>query len=535
MYYSFEALLINEVSYLTFTCAGNNIVPSGPGYPEGLGPNQVCTLPGSRAGTTTIHGQDYLDVAFGFSRGHLWRDVGILFVFLVGFLVITCLAIEMQDQGSFSSALIVAKPPSKEEQALNARLEERHIKTMRGEEIESNEFKVVGQPYTWSQLRYTVPVSNGERLLLHNVDGYVKPGTVTALMGASGAGKTTLLDVLADRKTIGVIEGDRLVSGRALDLSFQRQCGYAEQQDIHEPMCSVREALRFSAYLRQPYDTPKEEKDAFVETILELLEIGNLADAIVGVPGFGLGMGDRKRVTIGVELAAKPSMLLFLDEPTSGLDGQTALTICRLLRKLADEGQTVLCTIHQPSALLFEMFDRLLLLEAGGKVCYFGPIGRDACHMVQYFADRGVVMPDKANPAEYMLEIIGAGSAPRQGTKDWADWYLESDLYQENLREIAAINTEAGQVPAPDAKVLEYATPWTYQFYIVFIRTLRSTWRSPSYQYTRIIQHFVVALLIGLLLVQLDRRLATLQYRIFALFLVIVIMAVILAVSPRSR
>lgn len=301
-------------------------------------------------------------------------------------------------------------------------------------------------------------------------------------MGASGAGKTTLLDVLADRKTIGVIEGERLVNGHALDLSFQRQCGYAEQQDIHEPMCSVREALRFSAYLRQPYETPKEEKDAFVETIIELLEITDLADAIVGVPGFGLGMGDRKRVTIGVELAAKPSMLLFLDEPTSGLDGQTALTICRLLRKLALEGQTVLCTIHQPSALLFEMFDRLLLLEAGGKVCYFGPIGRDASHLVKYFSDRGVSMPETVNPAEYMLEVIGAGSAPRQGPKDWADWYLESDLYQENLREIKAINNEAQDSPAPSTKVLEYATPWTYQFWVVLKRTTRSTWRMPSYQ-----------------------------------------------------
>ncbi len=85
-----------------------------------------------------------------------------------------------------------------------------------------------------------------------------------------------------------------------------------------------------------------------MEDIIELLELQDIADAIIGYPQFGLGVGDRKRVTIGVELAAKPSMLLFLDEPTSGLDGQSAFTICRLLRKLADNGQTILCTIHQP-------------------------------------------------------------------------------------------------------------------------------------------------------------------------------------------
>lgn len=103
----------------------------------------------------------------------------------------------------------------------------------------------------------------------------------------------------------------------------------------------------------------------------------------------------------------------------------------------------MLCTIHQFLALLFDIFDRLLLFEVGGKVCYFSPIGRDAFHLLNYFAERGVVVPGHANPAEDMLEIIGVGSTPREGSMDWADWYLESNLYQENLREISAINMEA--------------------------------------------------------------------------------------------
>ena len=82
------------------------------------------------------------------------------------------------------------------------------------------------------------------------------------------------------------------------------------------------------------------------------------ADAVVGVPGEGLNVEQRKRFTIGVEMAAKPA-LLFLDEPTSGLDSQPAWSICALLRKLADNGQAILCTIHQPSAVLFQEFDRL--------------------------------------------------------------------------------------------------------------------------------------------------------------------------------
>jgi len=241
---------------------------------------------------------------------------------------------------------------------------------------------------TWEKVNYVVPVPGGTRRLLHDVYGYVKPGTLTALVGASGAGKTTALDVLAQRKNIGVITGDLLVDGKPLGPSFARNTAYgmtsvpvvvpseadlllktAEQMDVHEGTATVREAMRFSAYLRQPYEVPDLEKNADVEEIIELLELQPLADALVS----SLGVEARKRLTIGVELASKPELLLFLDEPTSGLDGQSAWNIVRFLRKLADHGQAILCTIHQPSSLLFESFDRLLLLQRGGETVRTSP------------------------------------------------------------------------------------------------------------------------------------------------------------------
>lgn len=156
--------------------------------------------------------------------------------------------------------------------------------------------------FTWEGLNYVVPVPGGTRQLLTDVYGYVKPGTLTALMGASGAGKTTCLDVLAQRKNIGVITGDILVDGRPLNSDFARGTAYAEQMDVHEGTATIREAMRFSAYLRQPAEISKEEKDAYVEEMIELLELQDLADAIVD----GLGVEARKRLTIGVELASKP-------------------------------------------------------------------------------------------------------------------------------------------------------------------------------------------------------------------------------------
>lgn len=222
-------------------------------------------------------------------------------------------------------------------------------------------------------------------------------------------------------------------------------------------------------------------------------------------------------------------MLLFLDEPTSGLDGQSAFTICRLLRKLASNGQTILCTIHQPSALLFEMFDRLLLLEKGGKTVYFGPIGKDGEQLIDYLGAHGAHCPPGYNPAEYMLDAIGAGSRPRVGDKDWADHYLESELYQDNLYEISRLNEDGLHKDIHQGRKSEYATPWLYQFRIAGARTLLATWRQPGYQYTRLIQHLLSGVLAGLLFFRLPNTLASLQYRIFVIFQLAVIPAIIWA------
>ena len=135
-------------------------------------------------------------------------------------------------------------------------------------------------------------------------------------MGVSGAGKTTLLDVLAHRTSMGVITGDMFVNGQSLDSSFQRKTGYVQQQDLHLETSTVRESLRFSAMLRQPDSVSKAEKYNYVEEVIKMLNMEDFAEAIVGVPGEGLNVEQRKLLTIGVELAAKPKLLLFLDEPT---------------------------------------------------------------------------------------------------------------------------------------------------------------------------------------------------------------------------
>lgn len=230
-----------------------------------------------------------------------------------------------------------------------------------------------------------------------------------------------------------------LVNGKPLDPSFQRKTGYVQQQDLHLETSTVREALRFSAALRQPKSVSIKEKNEFVEDVIKMLNMEDFSEAVVGVPGEGLNVEQRKLLTIGVELAAKPALLLFLDEPTSGLDSQSSWAICAFLRKLADNGQAVLSTIHQPSAILFQEFDRLLFLAKGGRTVYFGDIGEQSRTLLDYFEGHGArKCEDAENPAEYMLEIVGAGASGKS-TQDWPSVWNESD-------EAKGIHTELDRI-----------------------------------------------------------------------------------------
>jgi ABC-type multidrug transport system ATPase subunit len=336
---------------------------------------------------------------------------------------------------------------------------------------------------SWRNVCYDIKIKGEPRRLLDEVSGWVKPGTLTALMGISGAGKTTLLDVLAQRVSMGVVTGDMLVSGKPRDESFQRKTGYVQQQDLHLETSTVREALRFSAILRQPQSVSREEKYLFVEDVIKMLNMQDFAEAVVGVPGEGLNVEQRKLLTIGVELAAKPALLLFLDEPTSGLDSQSSWAIVAFLRKLADSGQAVLATIHQPSAILFQEFDRLLFLAKGGKTVYFGNIDKNSKTLLDYFSRHGAPpCGEDENPAEYMLTMVGAGATGRP-TQDWHEVWKNSQEAKDVQLELDRIQQEIGskaETGTSSESKSEFAMPFVTQLYEVTKRVFEQYWRTPS-------------------------------------------------------
>ncbi|KAI2466883.1 ABC-2 type transporter-domain-containing protein [Annulohypoxylon bovei var. microspora] len=527
---AFSSMMANEFGNSELTCSDESLVPSGPSYSDIN--HQVCTLAGSTPGAATVSGAAYITQGFSYAPSDLWRNFGIIMAIIVFFLIMNVVLGEFVKYGMGGNQAKVFAKPDSERKALNEALASKRLQRQKARQQEEDTTLKIDSSsiLTWEDLNYDVPVPGGTRRLLNSVYGYCQPGELTALMGASGAGKTTLLDVLASRKNVGVITGDVLVDGIKPGKEFQRSTSYAEQLDMHDPTQTVREALRFSADLRQPFETPREEKYAYVEEIIALLEMEYIADCIIGTPEAGLTVEQRKRVTIGVELAAKPQLLLFLDEPTSGLDSQSAFNIVRFLKKLAAAGQAILCTIHQPNAALFENFDRLLLLQRGGRCVYFGDIGKDAHILRDYLARHGAVAGPSDNIAEFMLEAIGAGSAPRVGNRDWADiWYDSPELA--NAKDTISQFKESRKEAAAQIDLSlqrEYASPLAHQLRVVMNRTNLSYWRSPNYLFTRVFNHIIIALLTGLTYLQLDYSRSSLQYKVFVMFQVTVLPALLM-------
>jgi ABC-type multidrug transport system fused ATPase/permease subunit len=155
----------------------------------------------------------------------------------------------------------------------------------------------------------------GKLQLLHDINFYVEPGMLTALMGGSGAGKTTLMDVVAGRKTQGIIKGEILANGRIVEPQiWSRVVGYVEQMDVHSACITVLESLRFAARLRlSEKDVSDAQVEAIVQETLSTIELEKLKDLVVGNPGGeGLSIEQRKRLSIGVELVGNPSVLFMV-------------------------------------------------------------------------------------------------------------------------------------------------------------------------------------------------------------------------------
>jgi ATP-binding cassette subfamily G (WHITE) protein 2 (SNQ2) len=221
--------MTNEFVGRTMQCSPSQLVPQGPGVDSRY---QGCALTGARLGSTVVTGAEYLGTSFSYSRTHLWRNLGVVIAFGVLYILVTAIAAELFSfTGGGGGAMIFKKTKKaknlvqKESQALDeekgAPAQNRSVAPVPSVSVSSSSDNVEVEKegamqdiadstsvFTWENVEYTVPYLGGQRKLLNKINGYVEPGTMIALMGASGAGKTTLLNTLAQRQTIGVVGGD---------------------------------------------------------------------------------------------------------------------------------------------------------------------------------------------------------------------------------------------------------------------------------------------------------------------------------------
>ncbi|KAI5865403.1 ABC-2 type transporter-domain-containing protein [Durotheca rogersii] len=553
--YSFEAVLTSELSNREMECDPQQLVPQGP---NALPEYQGCSLVGSRVNSRTVAGSDYLDVGLGYSRANLWRNFGVVIAFAVLYILVTVIATELFDFSSEGGGAVIFKKSRKAKKQVQKAASAPDVEKNVGHESSGSSATRVGESsatpeeqldalgqltnsnsiFTWRDVEYTVPYLGGERKLLNKVNGYAKPGIMVALMGASGAGKSTLLNTLAQRQRVGVVSGEMFVDGHPLDPDFQRNTGFCLQGDLHDGTQTIREAIEFSALLRQEASIPRAEKIAYVDKIIDLLELNDLQDAIIS----SLGVELRKRLTIGVELAAKPSLLLFLDEPTSGLDSQSAFSIITFLRKLCAAGQAIVCTIHQPSSVLIQQFDMVLALNPGGNTFYFGPIGENGQDVINYFAERGAECPPGKNVAEFLLETAARPHKRPDGTKiDWNEEWRNSEQAERVVEEIEGLKRSRStahpqQHPKPDAKTgsREYAASDWAQTVELTKRMFRQHWRDPAYVYGKLFVAVIIGIFNGFTFWKLGNTVQDMENRMFTPFLIIMIPpTVVNAVVPK--
>ncbi|KAK9284334.1 hypothetical protein L1049_023505 [Liquidambar formosana] len=279
----------------------------------------------------------------------------------------------------------------------------------------------------FSSLTYTVMKSQkveGKWLkeevdLLHRITGYAPKGCITAVMGPSGAGKSTFLDGLAGRIASGSLKGKVSLDGVEMSPSLiKRTSAYIMQDDRLFPMLTVYETLMFAADFRLgPISTS--DKRQRVEKLIEQLGLSSSRNTYIGDEGTrGVSGGERRRVSIGVDIIHGPS-LLFLDEPTSGLDSTSAHSVIEKVLDIARSGSTVILTIHQPSSRIQLLLDHLIIL-ARGQLMYQGSPKDVTVHLSRM----GRKVPKGENSIEFLIDVIQEYDQSGLGVEALAEFAL---------------------------------------------------------------------------------------------------------------
>jgi ABC-type multidrug transport system ATPase subunit len=322
----------------------------------------------------------------------------------------------------------------------------------------------------------TLMLKESGKVILNSLNGELKHGTLTAVMGLSGSGKSTFMTTLVGRANYGVTSGEILINGKLDSLTnYDRMVGFVPQEDIMLREMTVRQILTFSAYTRLGYGTPSKVVEQIVDDVIDILGLRRIQHQIIGdEKKRGISGGQRKRVNIGMELVAQPKVL-FLDEPTSGLDSTASQQVCQAMRDIAERGITVITVIHQPRYEIFTLFHNVMLIGYGGNLVYMGP----SSDTLQYFSELGFQLPDKVNPPDFFMDIM-SGSADCMNDPEFRDhpevlfdnWKEYEKRALPPIQQLASYETEL----ALQQEMKKRRTHYPRQYYYTFTRCLNQLW-----------------------------------------------------------
>ncbi|CCI49083.1 unnamed protein product [Albugo candida] len=341
------------------------------------------------------------------------------------------------------------------------------------------------------------------RCILRGITGRSAPGELTAIIGPSGAGKTTLLDLLANRidPSTGNIEGVIEVNGQAREeKSYRIVTSYVSPNMSFYGSFTVLETLRIAAALSLPTHIPKLAREIRVQEVIDSMGLRNCSGTQVGdLFHKGISNGQRKRLSIAVELLSNPSILL-LDEPTSGLDSSSAFNVVQHLSNLCKDGKTVVVTIHQPSSSIYEFLTNLMILSSGEMV-YFG----SGANAINHFTSIGYQCPTYSNPAEYFVQLVNKDFVDDLHIEPFVDkWRTSNDALR--LHSTIIHDRENGAYGIdPDLVRAWHPSPYL-QFRVLCYRNYINTIRNPAVVWIRVLMYLLLCLMVGTMYLSSNRR-----------------------------
>ncbi|TDH69671.1 hypothetical protein CCR75_008130 [Bremia lactucae] len=343
---------------------------------------------------------------------------------------------------------------------------------------------------SWRNLSYTVKTANGRKTILQHVSGRCAPGELTAIMGPSGSGKTTLMDLLADRISSGDVTGAIELNGAArVPKSFRAVTSYVAQEDALLGSFTVQETMCMAAKLSLPCSVTSTQIVTRVNDVIEAMGLATCRHTLVGdMFRKGLSGGQKRRLSIAMELLANPSILI-LDEPTSGLDSCATHNVMKLLEKLCTQGKTIVCTIHQPSSLVYNFFTNVIVLSAGSTV-YCGPRSQ----MMAHFASVGHDCPPYVNPAEFFLSLVNTDFEDHADVSTLVHLYNESDIYK-GLE--TRLMNECKTLPHVSDMETTLPPSAMRQFRVLLYRNMLNNIRNPGIYWIRLLMYFCLSFMVG--------------------------------------